>query len=230
MPKKKRPRRTKLTKLPAAPSEKVDPKLDAAWRSALSAIEEAQSRGAEAYDELWEMVGRVVHHDPPLYVLGGYKSVKDFCVRGLKTDFRTAMRNVEVAEHATPKEEETYGTSNVYAALEYIRAKFGKLNGTLPVAFERLKIPVREGKKTRTLAFKDATFAQIQAATRDMTKKPSPTDRTEAEIAKLLSKHPAFARVRFSVRAGLVDVRGVPLASLDTFARVLSTVKLPAPK
>jgi hypothetical protein len=32
------------------------------------------------------------------------------------------------------------------------------------------------------------------------------------------------------VRAGLVDVRGVPLASLDTFARVLSTVKLPAPK
>jgi len=63
-----------------------------------------RSSRAEAYDEL--------------YVLGGYKSVKDFCVRRLKTDFRTAMRNVEVAEHATPKEEETYGTSNLYAALE----------------------------------------------------------------------------------------------------------------
>ena len=41
------------------------------------------------------------------------------------------------------------------------------------------------------------------------------TDRTEAAIAKVLSKHAAFKGVRFSVRAGLVHVRPIPLASLD---------------
>ena len=50
--------------------------------------------------------------------------------------------------HAWPgqaAEEEQYGESNIAAALSFIEAKFGKLGKTLPVAFDRLKIPVRDG-------------------------------------------------------------------------------------
>jgi hypothetical protein len=180
---------------------------------------------------MWEAAGEAVHHNPPLYVLGGYKSASDFFQRVLKTDLRSATRNIAVAEHATPTQEEQYGASNIAAALAFIEAKFGKLGKTLPVAFERLKIPVHDGTHVKMVAFPKATVVEIQSATRELQRKNAGepvTDRTEAAIAKVLSKHAAFNNVRFSVRAGLVHVRSIPLASLDLFARVLSEVKLPA--
>lgn len=209
---------------------KVDPKLEARWKQLEHRISAAEGRGAEAYDELWETVAEVVHHDPPLYVFGGYKSESDFYERALHTDLRSAKRNEAVAEHATPKEEAEYGESNIAAALDFITAKFGKLGKTLPVAFDRLKIPVRDGKNVRTVPFPKASVVEIQTATRELQRKAAGepvTDRTEAAIAKVMSKHAAFKNVRFTVRGGLVHVRSIPLASLDLFARVLSEVKLP---
>lgn len=209
---------------------KVDPKLEAAWKRLEARIHDAMGRGAEAFDELWENVGEVVHHNPPLYVLGGYKSASDFFARVLHTDLRSATRNISVAEHATPAQEEQYGESNIAAALTFLEAKFGKLGKSLPVAFERLKIPVRNGTHTRMTLFPKATVAEIQAASRELQRKNAGepvTDRTEAAIAKVLSKHAAFKNVQFSVRAGLVHVRAIPVASLDLFARVLSQIQLP---
>ena len=89
---------------------------------------------------------------------------------------------------------------------------------------------MRDGSRERSVAFPKASVVEIQAATRALQRKSAgepATDRTEAAIAKVLSKHAAFKNVRFSVRAGLVHVRAIPLASLDLFARVLSEVKLP---
>lgn len=233
---KTRSHRTKLAAGPnvsllKAVTTKVDPKLASTWKKFLGTIEDAQSRGAEAFDELWEAVGAVVHHDPPLYVLGGYASASDLFRRLLHVDQRSATRNMLVAQYATPKEEETYGTSNLYAAILYIQAKLGPLGSSLPVAFDRLKIPVKTGATTKNIAFKDATFTEIEAATRALSGKKSgaaSTDRTEKAIAEVLAKHPAFGGVRFTVQSGLVHVRGIPLASLELFARTLATVKLPA--
>ncbi|HSQ63864.1 MAG TPA: hypothetical protein VLM85_11650 [Polyangiaceae bacterium] len=238
---KTRSHRTKLAPLPSAKllkdvTAKVDPKLEAEWKKLQHRIEDAQGRGAEAYDELWEAVGAAVSHDPPLYVLGGYKSAADFFQRLLHTDPRTALRSIEVARYATPTEEEQYGTSNLYAAIQYVEAKHGALGSSLPVAFERLKVPVKDGAHTKMVLFKNATFAEIEAATRDLQRKKTgapPTDRAAKAIDAALGKHKAFAKVRFTVQGGLVHVRGIPLASLDLFARVLGTVKLPpveAPK
>ncbi|HEY1954052.1 MAG TPA: hypothetical protein VGH28_00520 [Polyangiaceae bacterium] len=228
---KKRAHRGKLAKKPTlAAVPKIDPKLEGAWKKIEHRIEDAAARGAEAYDELWEAVAAAVHHNPPLYVFGGYESETDFYRRALHTDLRSAQRNQTVATHATPKEEEDYGQSNIAAALDYLAAKFGKLGATLPVAFERLKIPVRDGAHIRMVPFPKATVAEIAAATRELQRKSAGepvTDRTEAAITKVLSKHAAFKGVRFSVRGGLVHVRSIPLASLDLFARVLSQVKLP---
>ena len=228
---KKRAHRGKLAKKPTlAAVPKMDPKLEAEWKKIEHTIEDASARGAEAFDELWETVGRAVNHNPPLYVFGGYESETDFYRRALKTDLRSAQRNIEIAGHATPQEEEEYGGSNIYAALQYLAAKFGKLGSTLPVAFDRLKIPVHDGTHTRMVPFPKSTVVEIQAATRALQRKAAGepvTDRTEAAIMKVLSKHAAFKNVRFSVHSGLVHVRSIPLASLDLFARVLSEVKLP---
>lgn len=229
---KKRPHRTKLAPLASAKevTTKVDPKLEAEWKKIEHRIEDAKGRGAVAYDELWEAVGAAVHHDPPLYVFGGYKSVNDFVTRSLHTDLRSAQRNMAVAQYATPKEEEDYGTSNVFAAIEYLEAQHGPLGASLPVAFDRLKIPVHDGAHTKMVLFKNATFAEIEAARKELQSKKTSTpatDRTASAIATALGKHNAFAHVRFTVRAGLVNLRGVPIASLDLLARVLGAVKLP---
>ena len=131
-----------------------------------------------------------------------------------------------VAQYATPKEEEQYGTSNIYAAIEYLEAKVGHLGQALPIAFDRLKIAL-DGK---SIPFTKATFDEISRATRGLQRKSAgepATDRTEAAIAKVMSKHAAFKNTHISVRAGLVHVRGIPIASLDLFARVLSEVKMP---
>lgn len=229
---KTRAHKGKLAKKPSVKDvvTKVDPKLEAAWKKLDHRIHDAQLRGAEAFDELWEAVGEAVHHNPPLYVLGGYKSATDFFERALHTDLRSAQRNIAVAEHATPAQEEQYGESNIAAALAFIEAKLGKLGKSLPVAFERLKIPVKDGTHVHMVPFPKATVAEIQSATRTLQRKNAGepvTDRTEAAIEKVLSKHSAFKNVRFSVRGGLVHVRAIPLASLDLFARVLSEVKLP---
>ena len=232
---KTRSHRTKLAPLPSAKAlkdvtAKVDPKLDAEWKKLEARIADAKGRGAEAFDELWEAAAAAVNHDPPLYVFGGYKSDSDLFKRLFQTDLHSAKRNMLVAQYATPKEEELYGTSNLDAAIEYLQAKHGPLGGSLPVAFDRLKVPVRDGAHTKMVLFKNATVAEITAATRELQgKKPgaAATDRVANAIGSALGKHKAFAKVRFTVRGGLVHVRGIPLASLDLFARVLGTVKLP---
>ncbi len=233
---KRRVRRTKLARQPTAKdvarTTRVDPKLAAAWKKIFARISHAESRGAEAFDELWEAAAAAAHHDPPLYVFGGFKSASDFFLRALHTDLRSATRNMAVAAHATPKEEELYGTSSIAAALDYLTAKFGTLGATLPVAFERLKIPVREGTHTKLVPFPKASVAEIIAATRLLQRKAAGepvTDRAEAAIARSMARHPAFKKVRFSVRAGFLHVRAIPLASLDLFAKALADVSLPEP-
>ena len=238
---KTRSHRTKLAPLPSAKllkdvTAKVDPKLEAEWKKLAARIADAKGRGAEAFDELWEAAAAAVNHNPPLYVFGGYKSESDLFTRLFQTDLHSAKRNMLVARYATPKEEELYGASNLDAAIEYLQATHGSLGASLPVAFERLKIPVHEGGHTKMVLFKNATVAEIAAATRELqAKKPgaTATDLVAKAIGAALGKHKAFAKVRFTVQGGLVHVRGIPLASLDLFARVLGTVMLPpveAPK
>jgi hypothetical protein len=60
---------------------------------------------------------------------------------------------------------------------------------------------------------------------------PRPTEtatqsqrRTQAAFERAFAPHKAFAATRVTVRAGLVSVRGVPLASLGAFVRVLAGV------
>jgi hypothetical protein len=231
-----KPRAKAFTTIKSARDVKVpvDAKLKQLWDQALAVMQKAKGHGAEAFDELWEAAARAVEHDPPLYVLGGYGSAGEFFEEVLQEKERTARRFMRVAKYATPQEEAKYGTTVLDAAIGYIEATLDvPLKGPLPIAFERLRIPVtRNGKDARVL-LEETTAEEIVKATRDVaTKKgkarvaPNPIEQT---LAKAFGGGAATKGVRSTVRGGVVTFSGVPVASLGAFAKTLAGVKLPAP-
>lgn len=232
--KTKKAKRTKLAKAQAPHDVKVavDAKLKGQWDKTLAAIEKAKGQGAEAFDELWEAVAAVVEHDPPLYVIGGYGSAAEFFEEVLKEKARTAYRFIRVAKYATPQEEERYGTTVLDAALAYVEATIGKpLSGPLPIAFDRLRIPVtRDGKSTR-LSLAEATAEEIAKATRELTTKsgkstaaPNPV---EHALQGAMAGNSSLKTVRASVRGGVATFSKVPVASIPVFGKALAAVKVP---
>lgn len=204
---------------------KVDPKLKRLWDETLAAIVAAKGAGAGAFDELWEAVGRVLAHEPPLYVLGGYASPAEFFREELHEEARTARRYVRVARFATPKEEETYGIAVLDAALGYLEAKVGHtLDGALPVAFDRLKIPVTEGKATRHVPLARATVAQINAATRALSKPSAqrgPRSALRDAMIAAMKSSPILDGVRVHEANGILSFTHVPAGGLGPFARAV---------
>ncbi len=225
MPKSKKPkRRTRLASKPSARDVKVsvDPSLKAAWDAIGKRLDAAEHAGAAAFDELWEAAASAVEHDPPLYVFGGYKTAPEFFKERLHSDERTAQRNMRVARYASPAEEELYGTTNIDAAIGWLEAKHGALGGRLPVAFDKLKIPV-EGKPT---AFEEMTAAQINAATRALRGGKAPAHRARSAFEAALAKHDAFEETRVNESAGRVTFTRVPIGSIALFAKVIAGVKV----
>lgn len=213
---------------------KVDGKLKKQWDETLGVIRRAKGRGAEAFDELWEAVAQVVEHDPPLYVLGGYGSAAEFFVEVLQEKERTAQRFIRVAKYATPTEEAKYGTTVLDAALAYIEATTGgELSGPLPIAFERLRIPVERGGKTVRLPLGEATAEEILQAARAVAsskgKPRSSSNPVEVTLRKALGGNAATRAARATVRGAVVTFSGVSVASIATFVKVLAGVKLPDP-
>jgi hypothetical protein len=220
----------KASKKPSADDlAPVDPALKRAWDKLAAGIDGFAEKGAAAFDELWEAVAHVVDHQPPLYLFGGYKSAAEFFEKRLHTDTRTAQRNIRVARYATPQEEAEYGTSNIDALIGYLEAKHGKLNGVLPISIARVKIPVTSGKEHKSVLFSALSAPQINAATRALLSKKSPTPKNPARTALegALGKHDALSNVVIHEREGFATFTNVPLASLDLFARALTSVKLP---
>lgn len=162
----------------------------------------------------------------------GYKTAAEFFEQRLKVDKRTAQRNLRVARYATPADELLYGPSNLDAALGYLEAKYGKLDGTLPVAFARLKIAVVDGKDRKLVPFAQLSAPAIAAATRALLakKSPAPKNPTRAALETVLAKHPALARVVVHERDGLATFANVPVASLALFGGAVAKAKLPAVK
>jgi len=228
------PRPTKLAPVRSPRDVKVvvDGKLKKLWDQTLGAINKAKGQGAEAFDELWEAVARAVEHDPPLYVLGGYASAGEFFVQVLQEKERTARRFMRVAKYASPHEEERYGTTVLDAALGYVEATAGgPLAGPLPIAFERLRIPVtRKGKEVR-VPLSEATAEEIVKATRAVAAKKGKTraapNPIEEALGKALARNAATNTARATVRAGVATFSGVPVASIASFAKTLAGVKLP---
>ncbi len=205
---------------------KVDAKLKARWDMLSKLVASAKGRGASAFDELYEAVGDIIDHDPPLYVVGGYANVREFSLAVLKEKERTVTRNVRVARFASPRQETDYGVSKIDAALGYLEAKAGKPLGRVPVDFASLKIRVTKGKETRSVKFEDATVEQLRAATTALrtragtsTAKASPLLRG---LRAKLGEGEAFAGTEVREANGALTFVRVPVGALGAFAKMLA--------
>lgn len=227
-----RPRRTKAeTPTTAADIDvKVDADLKRRWDAMHKVIASAQSRGASAWDELYEAAAKIIDGDPPLYVVGGYENAAEFCREVLKESERTARRNMRVARYASPREEAKYGVHLLDAALGYIEAKAGKpIDGSLPVDFARLKVPVAREGQTRSVLLADATIPEVTAATKKLLQAKGKSRAKESVIARAvvttLKKVKSLAGIEVHERDGMLTFLRVPAASLAAFARAAASAK-----
>lgn len=210
-------------------SVKIDASLKRRYDGLATIIRASKKRGASAFDALWEAVGEILEHEPPLYVVAGYRDAAEFFREELGETRRNGFRFVRVAKFASPREEEKYGTTKLDAALSYLEAKLGAplAHPPLPIAFDRLRIPVASGTKgaKRTESLAAARVEDVVAATRALRKKErAPTSSFERLAKATIAEHPSLADVRVRVRGGLLSVTNVPVASLDAFRDLVATL------
>jgi hypothetical protein len=138
----KKPKKPGRRANPGEPTVRVDPALKRAYDNLIALISKASAKEAEDFDTRWEAAARIVEHEPPLYVFGGYKSADDFYRKVMNEEPRNARRFMRVAKLASPRDEETYGVSKLDAALAYVEAKLGHPleHPPLPVHLSRLRI------------------------------------------------------------------------------------------
>jgi hypothetical protein len=85
---------------------------------------------------------------------------------------RTAQRNVRVAHFASAEQEQTFGVSKLDAVLGYLEAKNGApLDRKIPIAFERIKIPVKTAGGLIHKHLGAASVPEVRAAARLVSKK-----------------------------------------------------------
>jgi hypothetical protein len=149
----------------------------------------------------------------------------------VKMPARSATRMMRVARYASPLEEEKYGIALLDAALGYIEAlTSGPVQGKLPVAFDKLRIPVvRAGKKTK-VRLESATVVEVGRARRDLLapKKKIPRAPEEATLRTAFAKHVALKEVDVRVVAGTVRLGPIPLGLVPILAKALAAARLNA--
>mgnify|MGYP001613902009 CR=1 FL=1 len=136
---------------------------------------------------------------------------------------------MRVARYASPDEEERSAVSKLDAALGYLDAKTGgAVKGRLPVAFDKLRIPVRRQAAATTVSLEDATVAEVRAATRALS--AGPTRRRSPRLVALSKAlgGAALKTITVSERNGRLHFGEVAAEHLADFARALAKVKLPA--
>ena len=229
---KPKPARTGMLARPAKVEITVDRALKDRWAALLAKLEDAKREGAGAFDEQWETVGAIVEHEPPLYLAGGFATVRDFLEKHVGENERTARRFIRVAKYASPAEEAKYGVSRLDRAIAYVEAKAGgPAKERLPVAFDKLKVPVEVGGKTTLVPLEKAQVADIEAATRKLLRaeddaapaKASPL--VKAVIAQLKSKPLHGITVRAS--GGKLFLGAIAPESLADLSAALLRIKLP---
>lgn len=205
---------------------KVDPKLKKAYDALVALIGEASRKEASDFDARWEAAAKVVEHNPPLYVMGGYENADAFYREVMQEEPRNARRYVRVAKFASPEEETRHGTSKLDAALGFIEAKLGHPleHPPLPIAFERLRITMGSGTKS----LESASVPEITAATSKLTgaSRKKPKTPAQSAIGAELAKIDSLGDVRVHEHAGILSFTGIPLAAIHHFIRALTAAKL----
>lgn len=208
---------------------KVGRALAQAWKKLLAVLESSNVEGMRAWDRKYEAVGEILAREPPLYLAGGVSTVGDFFAKYLPgEDSRTILRNVRVAQYASPDEELKYGTSKIDAVIDYLEAKHGKpTRGRIPVDFEKLRLDSNEGP----IGFVGATVEQVRAAARlavrgSRAEVPAKRHPVVLALTKALPKGAKDVTIHYAT--GRVSVGKVPIEQLAVVLRALASAALPA--
>jgi hypothetical protein len=228
---KAKPKPTGPLARPAKVEIQVDRALKQRWEQAIATVKASKHKGASAFDELWETVGEVVEHDPPLYLAGGFSTHKAFFAAHFEETSRSAYRNIRVAKYASPAEEARYGVAKLDLVIGYIEAKLGApAKGRVPIDFASVKIPVQRSGETRKVGIEEATAQEIAAATRSLSraakKTPSKASPVVTAITRALSKGP-LRTVTVRLSNGKLSFGGVAPAALPELCQALLGLNLP---
>ncbi len=209
----------------------VDPVLKRRWDDACRRINAAAHGEAQDFDQKWEAVAEVINADPPLYLAGGFSNDKDFFEKYLHADRVTSLRKARVAQFASPGEIETYGDTRIDALLSYLEAKAGApLHGKLPVALDKVRIPVTtKGQKT-SLSLADASRDQIRAATRAVAGEHATRIKASprARVVQAALAGSGLKAVSVTPHREGFDLRGIPWDLAPKLGQALAKLKLPA--
>jgi hypothetical protein len=206
---------------------RTDPARRKRFASLVALLGSAKRKEASGFDAYWEAVSEI--DDRGLFVDGGYETFDAFLAGVVKVKRRTAARMMRVAKYASPAEETTYGTALLDAALGYIEALTGgPVQGKLPIAFAKLRIPcVRDGKKTKR-PLKEVIVAEVNRARLEILK-PRKQDKRAPEEALLraaLAKDKALAGLDVRVIAGTLRFGPIPLGLVARLAKALAKAGL----
>jgi hypothetical protein len=207
---------------------RVDPKRRARYERLVLEMDRASRREAAGFDAFWEAVGEIL--DAELYVTGGYDTPKAFIQQEVKEKLRTAQRNVRVAEHSSPREQEKYGMTLLDAAIGWMLARTGKpLGKKLPMKFGQVRIDVKRNGKSVKVGLGDATVEEVQAATAKLLgktgRKAARLSDVERVLADVMKTEKVLGDLTVSVTGGVARFVGVPLAALDTFLDALKNAE-----
>jgi len=137
------------------------------WARLARTIDQAFRRGALA--EAWDAAADVI--EEKLWPAGGYESAADFFERHMSTDRAVGARRVRLVKYASLEDEQTYGAAVTDALVDYIEAKHGRIKGRLPIALDKIRIPVVRFGEEELVTITDTTVADIEAATKELTPK-----------------------------------------------------------
>jgi hypothetical protein len=191
----------------------------------------ARAEESSGFDDYWEAVDRIL--EGGLWTADVYETEAEFCREVLKTDVRTAKRMARVARIATEKEIERYLPTLLDEVVDVLELKAGPIEGKLPVALDRVKIPKNAGGKKRMVSLDDASVADVRAYKRELLrasgKARAPASPAAAKLREAVTTIASLRDVEVVVSDAKARFAGVPLAAINTFGRALAHVTLPSP-
>lgn len=229
MPSPRRPKPPRAPKIALRDIEvAVDPTLKKSYDALVAIIERASLKESSDFDAKWEAAGKIVDHQPALYVVGGFKNDVEFFKTVMNEEARNARRFVRVAKYASPEDETVYGITKIDAAIGFIEAKLGQPleHPPLRVAFDKIRIPV----KTGTVSLENATVAQVTAATSALLQSGKARPKSHARVAleAAIGEVASLEDVVVREHAGRVSFTNVPLAAISHFARAVAKAPIGA--
>jgi hypothetical protein len=195
-------------------------------------IAKLRAQGSAAFDALYEEIGRVIESDPPLYIAGGYTTVRDFIAAELPGETqRSVQRNVLVARCFSPEDEARHGIGFLEEVALYAKELAGAKEPPRAIHLDRLvlDLPVKGGSSIGKPA-REASIDDVRRARRAL-KRGATSRRTaspaEKALRAALGKSKALATVSVSVQGSRASFGGVPLDALGAFAKAVGAAGVP---